>query len=231
VWKESIFVVISFSGLDGAGKTTHIQLTEQFLLKQQHKVKILRMYDHVSVSAWLRKKGLKGFVRATAFKQSGKAEKEKPRLAKGYRSDKNRKEIWLVSMRQLVYLLDLAVFLVVKYYHETLCRAILICDRHLIDSIVNLLNTNRVAAFYSIFLLSIIPKPDIAILIDIKPEVAFQRKPEYPLSYNIERREAYLEVFRKLKGGVIIPSTTISETQSAIEEILLKSGGTSFRHP
>ena len=88
------------------------------------------------------------------------------------------------------------------------------------DSIVNLANTNRFAQIYSRLMLAMTPKPDLPILIDIDAQVAFDRKPEYPLAYNQERREAYLNVFSRIAGAFVVQSTTIPEVQGKIEEKL-----------
>lgn len=215
-------MLISFSGLDGAGKTTHINLTTRYLEAKGHRIKVLRMYDHVSVSALLRKRLWKPLRRAvtgakdSAQQPAGAPQKRDPNR-KGYRRDKNRKGPIIVTLRQLVYAVDLVVFVAITTYQESLRGQTIICDRHLIDSIVNLANTNRVAEAYSRLMLSVLPEPDLPILIDVDAKVAFDRKPEYPLEYNLERRQAYLDVFGRLKNAAIIPSTTIPEVQQEIE--------------
>jgi len=207
-------MIISFSGLDGVGKTTQINLAVQHLTELGRETQVIRMYDHVSASAWLRN-SLRGLRKKKRKKSKGPAA---PRPATGYRMDKNRKSGGIVLLRQLVYVADLAVFLMVKFYHETWRRKVVVCDRHLIDSIVNLSNTNRFAELYAKLFLRILPVPDVPILLDVDAEVAFERKPEYPLAYNLERREAYLSVFRRLRRGVIVKTTTIPETQRQIRE-------------
>jgi thymidylate kinase len=215
-------MLISFSGLDGAGKTTHIDLTTRYLEDRGHEIKVLRMYDHVSVSALLRKKIWRPFRRASPTAQRGSTTpiepQEKKVTRKAYRHDKNRKGPVIVTLRQLVYVADLIVFLSVTTWHETLRGKTIICDRHLIDSIVNLADTNRLAELYARALLFVVPKPDLPILLDVDAQIAFDRKPEYPLAYNVERRQAYLAVFRRLRNAAIVPSTTIPEVQQEIEQ-------------
>lgn len=62
-------------------------------------------------------------------------------------------------------------------------------DRYLYDSLANLFNTE--SDFYTKFMLKIVPKPNLAILLDTKPEVAFNRKPEYPRSF-IAKEEKHI---------------------------------------
>jgi len=217
-------ILISFSGLDGAGKTTHINLTKSYLEGRGHRVKVLRMYDHISVSALLRKRLWRRKSRSASRPEEPRSEPSRSAsqepVAKTFRLDKNRKGPVIVTLRQVVYLVDLCVFVGVTFFQRRVLGQTIICDRHLIDSIVNLADSNRFAESYSRFMLTIIPKPDVPILIDLDAEVAFERKPEYPLVYNLERRQAYLRVFRRLKGAFVVPSTTIPEVQERIERRL-----------
>jgi len=68
---------------------------------------------------------------------------------------------------------------------------------------------------------SIFPSPDIIILIDILPEIAFMRKNEDSLEYLINQREGYLRIFPSF------PCTTIridssEEFESSITKLLIK---------
>jgi hypothetical protein len=56
---------------------------------------------------------------------------------------------------------------------------------------------------YARLLCKLVPRPDIAYLLDADPEAAFIRKPEYPLEFLKQYRRSYLLV-RELVGGITL---------------------------
>jgi len=103
-------MLISFSGLDGAGKTTLIAKAKEILERGGRKVKIMTMYDNVSFSAFLRNRVIrrnKNF-RNPSVRSDGQS----------YRLDKNRQDSRTVSLRQLVYVVDLIIFLSLRVYYQ-----------------------------------------------------------------------------------------------------------------
>ncbi|MCK4462952.1 MAG: nucleotidyltransferase family protein [Candidatus Omnitrophica bacterium] len=187
-------MLITFSGLDGAGKTTQIDLFTKYLKENNYRFKRITMYDDISTSASLRK---------LIGKRPSNSNSHNTSKAK-YRYDKNRKGSKIVTLRKLTYLLDVIILVLKKIYYEKIRNYILIMDRYLYDSLANLFNTG--SEFYTNFMLRIIPRPNLAILLDAKPEVAFERKPEYPSEFYSERRDAYLHVFKHVQTGAVIES-------------------------
>jgi len=68
-------------------------------------------------------------------------------------------------------------------------------------------------------MLKIIPLPDIAIFLDVDPDVAFRRKPEYPPEFYIERRQAYSIIFKSISSRYIVNSDGVFSAQSKIQRI------------
>jgi thymidylate kinase len=193
-------MIVSFSGLDGAGKTTQISRLRDYLASRGAEVYSLTMYDQVSFSGRLQE------WRARA-KRVGAGPAPAPRLASprdraGFRQDKNVFSWSLLFLRMAVYVFD-AVTLRRRLASARGRYDVITCDRFIYDSLANLLSLkNRwwVRAYVR-GMLALAPKPDVAVLLDVAPEEAFGRKPEYPLDYAGLRSEAYRAVFSMLPRG------------------------------
>ena len=96
-------MLITFSGVDGAGKTTQIDLFTEFLKKQNYDFKQITMYDDISISAFIR--------------QRFNAKNKRP-SKEMYRNDKNRKDFKIVCLRKIAYIFDLIVLIGKKFYYE-----------------------------------------------------------------------------------------------------------------
>ena len=196
-------MLITFSGLDGSGKTTQIGLFLAYLKEKGYRYKKLTMYDDISFSGLLAKIKSK--------------KKQNTNRLKGYRYDKNRKDRHLVFFRKLIYMIDLMTYKYKTWRHGRLNNSILIMDRCFYDTLANLHNTGSEA--YTNMMLALTPKADISIFLDANPETAFKRKPEYPPESYKERRDAYLEIFKKTKGKIIESERNIEEIQYDIRRI------------
>lgn len=189
--------LITFSGLDGAGKTTQISLFLEYLARESTGFSTLEMYDDVSVAALVRKKLATRKPRAA----TGTAREQPP---EPLRRDKNRSDLPTVIGRQFVYLLDLLRFLIVRRRHSTGPDGVLVMDRYFFDSLANLLTASALAAPYVSFFLKLAPMPQLAVLLDVSPETAFRRKREYPLEYLRQRRSVYQKIFARVETALIL---------------------------
>jgi len=220
-------MLISFSGLDGSGKTTQINMISDYLTQNGLKIKCMTMYDDISIARRIRtlfgsaqNRAIKSEIRKEQRGETQISENNRGSYTEvnqdRYRRDKNRKENWLVVMRMLTYIGDLIVLMLKRIYWEKIKHKIIIMDRYLYDSVANLHNTNILAKIFIKYFVMMTPKPRIAFLVDIDPHTAYERKPEYPPEYFQERAEAYRQLFRSIKSAKIITVTTIEETQEKI---------------
>jgi len=228
-------MLISFSGLDGAGKTTQIHLLREFLSERGFDVEPLEMNKNVSASNFLRtrikplfsKKAREQERRTRERERRPTRERTKPPeddlswLPPGqYRYDKNRKETSRVFLRQATYVIDLLTLCLVRFYWEGLRRKLVVMDRYIYDSLANLYDTNPIAVTFMNLFVKISPAPTIAFFMDADPEVAFARKPEYPRDYYTERATAYRDLFTRIRTGRIVKVRSIDETQQELREIV-----------
>jgi thymidylate kinase len=68
----------------------------------------------------------------------------------------------------------------------------------------------------------IIPKPDLFILLDAPPEILQDRKQEVPFEETARQREAYLELVRGMKNGVVVDaSQPLDDVVADVNRVIL----------
>jgi thymidylate kinase len=201
--------VITFSGIDGAGKTTQIERLSSSLQKQGLRVLRLSFWDHVAV--WSK-------VRAGAGQESeelGHAD----RMAERSFSPKNNKHVrkwYLSAARAGLYLLDVARLRRLLASQQTKGSDVVIFDRYVYDQIANIYSQSFVARGYAKILLKGAPVPDLAFILDASPAAAFARKPEYPLEFMHENRQNFLLLREIVPQLIVIPDGRTEDVRSEI---------------
>ena len=92
-------------------------------------------------------------------------------------------------------------------------------DRYIYDELANLPLRYWPVRVYVRLLVRITPKPDVAFLLDARPEDAILRKPEYPLEFVRRNREAFLSI-AKIAGMSVLPAASMMETTRSISAAL-----------
>ncbi len=187
--------LLSFSGIDGAGKSTQIDLLCARLRGAGLRVRVITFWDDVACFT-----GLRETTGHTLFKgDKGVGTPEAPIN----RRDKNVRSRFMTVVRLCLYLAD-AVSL-----RRTVGRELasdtdfVICDRYAYDELVNLTLHNWLIRAYVRLVMKLVPRPDISYLLDADPIHARARKPEYPLDFLYNCRESYL-MLSEVAGGITI---------------------------
>jgi thymidylate kinase len=207
--------IVSFSGIDGAGKSTQIRALQGWLAQAGFSVQLLTFWDDVVVFPRFRE-----FTSHAAFKgDQGIGSPERPLQ----RRDKNV-TAWPVSaLRFGLYFLD-AINLCRVTHTVTKRRAdVVIFDRYIYDELANLPLQSWPARAFGRLLLKFVPRPDIAYLIDADPAAALARKPEYPLEFLHSNREAYLNLSRLADNISVIEPQSIEAMEIRIRSIFLQN--------
>lgn len=200
-------ILITFSGIDGAGKSTQIEKLRNYLAEAGIPVKQLAFWDNVVLFRGART----GFSRNVLQSDGAVGTPERP----AQRNDKNTQTLPLLLGRSLLHLLDVLSLRRVVKQARAQTNGIIIFDRYIYDQLAALPMHNRLARSYARLLLMIAPTPDLSYLLDAVPEVARARKPEYPLDFMHKYRNSYLEL-RKMAGLQLIPASDPDDVHLAV---------------
>lgn len=212
---ERTVTVVSFSGIDGAGKSTQISQLQAWLGDSGLSFHLVTFWDDVVILC-----GLREYMSHRAFKgDQGVGSPDKPLV----RRDKNVTSLPVTASRFFFYLAD-AMSLAWKVFRLRKSRYdVLIFDRYIYDELANLpLNSRFVRAFIRM-VLSFVPKPDVAYIIDADPVAAIARKPEYPLDFLHRNRQAYLDMSRIAGNTSVIEPGTVETMQANVRRMLTQA--------
>jgi thymidylate kinase len=201
--------LITFSGIDGAGKTTQIEHLSSYLEKQGLRVRRLSFWDHVAV--WSNFRAGVGHQTVDSGARDRRAERSF--------TPKNNKHVrkwYLTVARSGLYLLD-----VVRLYRlldspSVRDSDVVIFDRYIYDQVANIDSQSRAARIYGKLLLQQAPAPDLAFVLDASPAEAFARKPEYPLEFMHRNRQTFLRLRELVPKLIIISEGVENDVKSKI---------------
>jgi len=222
-------MLITFSGLDGAGKSTLIEWLRTALEEQQQPVVVLHLEHDLGVYAsarWLRD-GLEHLVRggrSNGATARGAASIAGPQGGVAMLARRIRNAlVWSKIIRRLIYPIDVLVFLCYRAYFEGIQRRILIMDRYFYDILVDVSSGQRWGWIRLLKLIT--PTPTLPVLLDIGPEEAYARKGEYSVEYLQNRWAAYREVFPWVRAGVRLRNDDPVTARTALRQIVLERLG------
>jgi thymidylate kinase len=207
-------MLITFSGLDGAGKSTLIAGLRAALEKQNRRVAVFHMNDHVGLYAYLRflrdrvRVGLcpaDGGPAHSAGSPDGCPTPARQGWLRRLASRLRNAILWSKLLRRCIYPLDLLIFLCYRLYIEKVRKQVLIMDRYFYDTLVDV---DGRGWFWLRCLSRITPTPAVPVYLDISPEESFARKGEYSVDYLRRRWESYRKVFPWVRGAVVLATNT-----------------------
>jgi thymidylate kinase len=97
---------------------------------------------------------------------------------------------------------------------------IVILDRYIYDELANLPVSNILTKIFIRMVSGFVPTPDVAYLLDVAPEAARGRKPEYPVEFLHLCRQSYFGLALMLGNMTIIPPVPLREAEREVENTL-----------
>jgi thymidylate kinase len=204
-------MLVSFSGMDGAGKSTQIAALCSRLHQNGVSFCVVAFWDQVATLKRIRE----GSSHSLFKGDKGVGTPERP----VNRRDKNIQSWYMTLTRLFLYFLDAIALRTVARTNLESGVEVVIFDRYLYDELANLPSQNPITRAYVRVLLRFVPRPDIAYLLDADPVHARARKPEYPLDFLGSNRTSYLRL-SELAGMAVIPPLTVGEASERVLEEL-----------
>ena len=201
-------LLITFSGVDGAGKSTQIENLCRAAAEMGLSVRRLAFWDDVVVL----KPWRESFVHKVLKSEPGIGAPGRP----VNRRDKNVRRWYLTVARHILYLLD------ALHLRQVIARArrsgadVLVMDRYLYDQFANLPFHRWYARWFVRLAQRIAPRPDVAYILDADPQAARERKPEYPLEFIVESRRRYMDLAALLQTATVIPPLDLEQACFAV---------------
>jgi thymidylate kinase len=213
-YKNRQRIFVSFSGMDGAGKSTQIHSLRTRLTDAGLRVSLITFWDDVARLTQLRE--VSGHKLFKGDKGIGSPD------APINRRDKNVRSWQMTAVRYFLYFVD-AVSLrrVVKRALRSEADFI-IFDRYAYDELANLNLSNPIARAYVRLVMWLVPKPHVSYLLDADPVQARARKPEYPLEFLYFCRASYMTLSVLVGGMAVIPPMPVQEVEREVLQYALR---------
>jgi thymidylate kinase len=202
-------LLISFSGVDGSGKSTQIAHLQSALHAAGLRTRLLTFWDDVVVGVRYRE----AFVHKVYKSERGIGAPGKP----VQRRDKNMRGWHLTLSRHMLYLLDAAHLRhVVARERLKVGVDVVILDRYIYDELANLDLANRATRAFVRRVIRFAPQPDLAYLLDADPAAAYARKPEYPVDFMQKCRQSYHDLAALVGTMNVVPALDLPQAKMAV---------------
>ena len=218
--KNNRTVFVSFSGIDGAGKSTQIEALCIRMKEDGLRTSVIRFWDDIAQLTRIREAA--GHSIFKGDKGVGTP------LAPINRRDKNVRSWLMTGVRLFLYFIDAISLRIAVEKARRADTDLVIFDRYIYDELANLTLHNQAIRAYVRLIMKFVPRPHISYFLDADPVNARARKPEYPLEFLQSNRQSYLALNDLVGGMAVIAQMAVQDVERAVlrlalEELLIEA--------
>lgn len=194
-------VLVSFSGIDGAGKSTQVRLISEFLKSKGYKVRTTEeMFGY-----FLLKPLIKVLRSATGSPSGGPVKRNSNTLAK----------LWFIPAY-----IDIWLSYIFRIRPMVSNFDYVIADRFYTDIWANLLYYGYLPQWGFNFFINLLPQPNKAFVFLVDPATVIKREKDFPVTYYQEQSQIYKILTKKVECFVIDANKPPVFVSASIERIL-----------
>lgn len=213
--KRKRAIIVSFVGMDGTGKTTQAKALVDILQRRGIRCSCVHnKFEPILTKPFI------VMGKMLFFRGRGKFDDFGRYTALRRRVFKNR---LLATGYQYLVLFDHSLQIRLRLRPFLKRNDVIVCDRYIYDSVVDLAaELNCTGTQVKSMLgraLALLPKPELAFLMDAPEETAYQRKDDTPaLDFLKERRQIYLAMAKELNMKTLVSTKSLDELRELVAQ-------------
>jgi len=194
-------VLITFSGIDGAGKSTQVKILSEYLTSQGKKV----LTTESMFGYFLLKPLVKMLRPVTGSLPRGPVNRNKSGVLK----------LWFIFA-----FVDIWLGFIFKIRPKLKIYDYIIADRFYADILANLLYYGYIPDWAFTVFVRLLPKPDMAFMFSVEPETVLKREREFPSEYYYEQAKIYKRLSKDIGMNIIDASKESSRVFEQLRSYL-----------